>query len=84
MGYFRAHHKKKGKCEKSQIAHMKPFMQVKGKPYNSHGGEIWLAPDFWVTPDLHSLLHNWDKGKCCDTDSCNDGKGNCNGSCNRR
>jgi len=27
------------------------------------------------------LLPNWDKGKCCEGDSCNDGKGNCNGSC---
>jgi hypothetical protein len=32
MGYQRAHHKKKGKCEKSQISHIKPYFRVKGKP----------------------------------------------------
>lgn len=74
MGYFRAHHKKRGKMEKSQIAHAKEFFQVHGYPLEDKVKAI--------LNEKKDLFMNWDKGKCCDTDSCNDGKGNCNGSCN--
>lgn len=55
MGYFRAHHKKKGKCEKSQISHIKPFFQVKhskGVIKDSITGKELHYEDFVFSPDL--------------------------------
>lgn len=72
MGFFRAHHKKKGKMECSKW----PATPPKGLTFTGY-------PEERIIRKYQNLLANWDKGKCCDTDSCNDGKGNCNGSCNR-
>jgi hypothetical protein len=70
MGYQRAHHKKKGKCEASQIAHAKPFIQVHGKPV--------LSDQMLATLEYFGRM---DKVMCCPTDTCNNGKDICDGSC---
>jgi hypothetical protein len=36
-----------------------------------------------ILKDRENLFKNWDKGRCCPTDSCNDGAGKCNGSCEK-
>ncbi len=75
MGYFRAHHKKKGKCERSQIAHVKPFIQVHGKPEEEFN---------YSQLDAYLRYHaEMDKVTCCPTDSCNNGEGKCDGSCHQ-
>lgn len=75
MGYKRSHHKRKGKCEASQISHIKPFFQVKGRPIT------FLDEIVDQNFEVLQYFGRQDRVRCCPTDSCNNGQERCDGSC---